>query len=157
MRLRLKAKLTALISLLVLLVVVSTSTVYISNLTHQGMVEVQNKGEYVAQEVYQQARTVLAERPMPAGASPADYQALLLVVQQRLSSDAGLASLIESAVGYSPTLYYLTITDTHGLILVHNDPGEEGDYIAPAPKYSSLMHAGTLQQLQVIYGRAQRL
>ena len=37
MRLSLKAKLTALITLLVLLVVVVTSTVYISNLTRQAL------------------------------------------------------------------------------------------------------------------------
>jgi signal transduction histidine kinase/HAMP domain-containing protein len=152
MRLSLKAKLTALISLLVLLVVVSTSTLYISNLTRQALLEVQNKGEYVAHEVYQQARTVLAEKPMPAGASPADYETLHRLVQERFASDPGLASLIASAVGYSPTIYYLTITDTSGLILVHNDEGEVGNYLTWAPKYSHLMQAGTLRQLQVIYG-----
>jgi signal transduction histidine kinase/HAMP domain-containing protein len=152
MRLTLKAKLIALISLLVLLVVVAISTVYVSNLTVQALLEVQNKGEYVANEVFHQAGAVLAQSRMPAGASPADYEALHRFVQERLSSDPGLASLIESAVGYSPTLYYLAITDTNGLILVHNDEGEIGNYLTPAPKYSHLMQAGTLQQLQVIYG-----
>ena len=42
MRLSLKAKLTALITVLVLLVVVGTSTVYISNLTRQALLEVQS-------------------------------------------------------------------------------------------------------------------
>src|ERR1019366_10708987 len=134
MRLSLKAKLTALISLLVLLVVVSTSTLYISNLTRQALLDVQSKGDYVAHEVYHQAGSVLAAKPMPAGASPADYEALRKVVQERLSTDPGLASLIESAVGYSPTLYYVAITDTNGLILVHNDEGEIGNYLTPAPK-----------------------
>ena len=105
MTLSLKAKLTALITLLVLLVVVATSTVHISNLTRQALREVQGKSEYVASEVYHQARTVLAESRMPAGANPEDFQALRSFVQERLSSDPGLASLMESAVGYSPTRY----------------------------------------------------
>src|SRR5450759_1097962 len=100
MRLSLKAKLTALISLLVLLVVVSTSTLYISNLTRQALLDVQSKGEYVANEVYHQAGAVLAQSRMPAGANPADFEGLRRFVQQRLSTDPGLASLIESAVGY---------------------------------------------------------
>jgi signal transduction histidine kinase/HAMP domain-containing protein len=152
MRLSLKAKLTALISLLVLLVVVSTSTLYISNLTRQALLDVQSKGDYVAHEVYHQAGSVLAAKPMPAGASPADYEALRKVVQERLSTDPGLASLIESAVGYSPTLYYVAITDTNGVILVHNDAVEVGSSLTLAPKYSQLMHAGMLRQLQVVYG-----
>src|SRR5690349_8779661 len=102
MRLSLKAKLTALITLLVLLVVVVTSTVYISNLTRQALLEVQSKGEYVAQEISHRAGAALAGTRMPEGASVQDFQALRNVVQTRLSSDAGMASLMESAVGYSP-------------------------------------------------------
>ncbi len=71
MRLSLKAKLTALITLLVLLVVVVTSTVYISNLTRQALLEVQSKGEYVANEVSHQAGAALAGSHMPEGEKPA--------------------------------------------------------------------------------------
>lgn len=152
MTLSLKAKLTTLIILLVLLVVVATSTVHISNLTRQSLREVQSKSEYVASEVYHQARTVLAESRMPVGANPEDFQALRSFVQERLSSDPGLASLMESAVGYSPTLYYVTITDTDGVILVHNDPGKVGYPLLPAPRYSQLVRAGLLRHLRVIYG-----
>jgi signal transduction histidine kinase len=152
MTLSLKAKLTALIALLVLLVVVATSTVYILNLTRQAMREIHSKGEYVASEVYNQARTVLAQSRMPAGASPEDFQALRSFVQERLSSDPGLASLMESAVAYSPTLYYVTITDTDGVVLVHNDPSKVGYPLLPAPRYSQLVHGGLIRQLGVIYG-----
>jgi signal transduction histidine kinase len=152
MRLSLKAKLTALIALLVLLVVVATSTVYISNLTRQALLGVQSKGEDVANEVYHQARTVLAQSRMPAGANPEDFEALRGFVQERLSSDPGLTSLIEAAVGYSAALYYVTITDTSLVILVHNDPGKVGRPLTPAPRYSQLIRAGPIQQLRVVYG-----
>ena len=98
MRLSLKAKLTALITALVLLVVVVTSTVYISNLTRQALLEVQAKGEYVESEVYHQAHAVLAESRMPEGQDPQDFQSLRSFIQLRLSSDAGLASLMIALV-----------------------------------------------------------
>jgi signal transduction histidine kinase len=152
MTLSLKAKLTALIALLVLLVVVATSTVYILNLTRQALREIHSKGEYVASEVYNQARTVLAQSRMPAGANPENFQALRSFVQERLSTDPGLASLMESAVGYSPTLYYVTITDTDGVVLVHNDPSKVGYPLLPAPRFSQLVRGGLVHQLRVIYG-----
>jgi signal transduction histidine kinase/HAMP domain-containing protein len=152
MRLSLKAKLTALITLLVLLVVVASSAVYISKLTREALSEAQDRGEFVAGEVYHQAYTALAESHMPAGESPADFEALRLFVEQRLSSDSGLASLIESAVGYSAILYYVTITGTDGVILVHNDPEKVNYPLLPAPRFSELMQAGPFEQLRVVYG-----
>ena len=152
MRLSLKAKLTALITLLVLLVVFATASVYISNLTQQALLEVQSKGEYVANEVYHQARTVLAQSRLPAGTNPSDFEQVRSFVQSRLAGDAGLTSLIESAVGYSATLYYVAITGTDLRVLVHSDPGEVGQPFTPAPAYRQLLHAGLVRQLRVIFG-----
>ena len=131
MRLSLKAKLTALITLLVLLVVVVTSTVYISDLTRQALLEVQSKGEYVANEVSHQAATALVGSHMPGGENPQDLQALRTFVQTCLSSDPGLKSLMESAVGYLPVVDYVAITDTNLVVLVHSNPDEVGQ-----PSYS---------------------
>jgi len=152
MRLSLKAKLTALISLLVLLVVLATSALYLASLTRQALAEVENKGQYVASEIYQQARRVLAQSRIPAGTDPADTQALRSFVQERLSSDPGVPSQIESAVGYSPTIYYVTITDTERRVMIHSDRQEIGQTFEPAPPYENLMQAGLARQLRVIYG-----
>jgi signal transduction histidine kinase/HAMP domain-containing protein len=152
MRLGLKAKLTGLISLLVLLVVLATSTLYISSLTRQALTEVESKGQYVASEIYHQARSVLAQTRMPVGADPNDPEALRRFVQATLAADRGFTSLLESALGYSPTIYYVTITDTARRVLVHNDPSEMGRRFEPAPPYRDLVRAGLLRQLRVIYG-----
>jgi signal transduction histidine kinase/HAMP domain-containing protein len=152
MRLSLKTKLTALISLLVLLVVLVTSEVYVSHLTRQTLTEVESKGEYVANEIYNQARTILAESRLPTGANPADFRAVRRFIQSRLAADAGLASLMESAVAYSPTLLYVAITDTNQQVLIHSDPGKVGGRTASAPPFQELLHAGLLQQLRAIYG-----
>ena len=152
MRLSLKAKLTALITLLVLLVVVVTSTVYVSNLTRQALQEVQSKGEYVASGVYNQARAVLAQSRMPGGSDPHDFPALRSFVQTRLSSSPGLASDMESAVGYLPIVDYVAITDMNSVILVHSNPDEIGHVLPPAPRFSQLLQHGMLAQLRAVYG-----
>jgi PAS domain S-box-containing protein len=152
MGLSLKIKLTALITLLVLLVVLATSTLYLSRLTRQALREVESRGEYVANEIYHQASTLLSQARMPAGSNPLDPQALRSFVQARLAADAGLSSLLESAVGYSPSIYYAAITDTRRQVMMHNDPGEIGQVMAPAPPFDDLLHAGLLRQLRVIYG-----
>ncbi len=152
MRLSLKAKLTALISVLVLLVVVATASLYLSHLTRQALAEVDSRGRYVANEIYLQAHTVLAQSRLPAGANPADPETLRAFVQSHLSTDTGLASLLDSAIGYTPTLYYVAITDTDYHVLVHNDPSEVGQRFNPAPPYQELLQAGLIEQLRVIYG-----
>ena len=142
MRLSLKAKLTALITVLVLLVVVVTSTVYISNLTRQALSDVQSKGEYVANEVSHQAGAALAGSRMPEGESPQDLQALRSVVQKQFSSDPGLKSTMESAVGYLPVVDYVAITDTNLGVLVHSNPDEVGHRLTPAPPFSQIVQGG---------------
>src|SRR5258708_6610805 len=124
MRVSLKSKLTALISFLVMLVVLATSTLYISSLTRQNLTEIRDRGKYVANEVYNQARSVLAQSRMPAGANPDDPQELRRFVQETLNSDPGLASLMDSAIGYSPTIYYVAITDGDLNTLLHSNPDD---------------------------------
>jgi signal transduction histidine kinase len=152
MRLSLKAKLTALITALVLLVVVGTSTVYISNLTRQALLEVEAKGQYVASEVYHQADTALAGSRMPEGENPQNLQALRSVVQTQLSSDLGLKSLMESAVGYSPVVDYVAITDTNLAVLVHSNSEEVGHHLTPAPPFSQILRGGMVRQLRTVFG-----
>lgn len=152
MRLSLKAKLTALISFLVWTVVLATSTLYLSSLTRQALAEVESRGQYVANEIYHQARTVLAEVHMPPGSDPANPQELRHFVQATLAADRGLSSLIESAIGYTPTVYYVTITDSERVAMVHNDSDEVGRKFEPVPPYEDLIHSGLIAQLRVIYG-----
>ena len=152
MRLSLKAKLTALITLLVLLVVVVTSTVYISHLTRQALLDIQSKGVYVANEVYDQANTALKGSYMPEGVNPQDLQALRDVVQARLASDPGLKSGMESAVAYFPFVDYVAITDKYFNVLAHSTPEEVGHHHTPAPLYTDLVSAGMLRQLSAVYG-----
>jgi len=154
MRVSLKVKLTALISFLVLLVVLVISTLYLSSLTRQALLEVEVKSEYVARGVYNQARSVLAQSRLPTGTNPADFQQLRRFVQKKLAADRGLASQMQSAVGYLLTVYYVAITDTDRNVLIHNDPGETGRPFTPAPPFEDLLGRSVFGQLRAIYGPA---
>lgn len=152
MRLSLKAKLTALIGLLVLVVVLAISALYLSILTHESLAEVGRWGGFVADEIYHQAQTVLAQSHLPPGVQPTDTQAVLQFIHTRLAQDPNLNSTIESAVGYSPTTYFATITDTNRVILAHNDPTQIGTVFTPAPHFDQLLRSSIFHQLSVIYG-----
>ncbi len=152
MRLSLKAKLTALVSFLVWLVVLATSSLHLSSLTRQALREVESRGEFVAQEVYHQARTALAEARPPLGTDLQDPEQLRQFVESTLAADRGLRSVVESAIAYSPTIYYVALSDPRNRIMLHNDPAEAGRPIARVPPYRELMQSGLIPQLQAIYG-----
>jgi signal transduction histidine kinase len=156
MKFSLKAKLTAVITWLVMLVVLISSSLYLSHLIRLALVGVETKGEYVANEIYHQASTALAQSRLPAGTDPSNLHQVRRFIQARLAADQGLSSLMESAIGYSATLYYVAITDSDHQILIHSDLDMIGKRLAPSPQpFSSLLNAGLVRQLRVIYGRPQ--
>jgi PAS domain S-box-containing protein len=155
MKVSLKSKLTALISILVLLVVVAISSLYLSSLTRQTLEDVRSRGKYVADQTYHQARTVLEQTRIPPDVDANDPHQVRGVVRETLATDAGLNSLIEAEVGYSPTIYYVALTDARGNAIVHSDPDQIGQELAPAQDFDSLMQAGLIRQLRVIYGQPQ--
>lgn len=152
MRLSLKAKLTALISVLVLIVVLAASSLYVASLTEQALADVEGRAQYVAYENYNQARSVLAQSRMPADANPDDPEAVRGFVAVTLARDEGLASLMEAGIGYIPSIYYVTITDVERRVIVHTDPQEVHRQYQAAPAFSDLVQAPLTRQLRVIYG-----
>jgi len=152
MRLSLKAKLTALISLLVLAVALAASTLYVSTLTHQALADAEGRGEYVASATYNQARDALAQARLPAEIDPNDPEAVRIFVQSTLALDRGLATAMESAVGYSPTIYYVAITDIEGRVAVHTDPEQVRRPYQRAERFHELVTDRLFSQLRVIYG-----
>lgn len=154
MKLSLKAKLTALISVLVLIVALAVSSLFVASLTRQGLAEIEGHGQYVANETYNQARHALAEARLPAEINPNDPEAVRIFVQSRLAADRGLASVMESAVGYSTTIYYVAITSPEHRVAVHSDPEAVGQTFRPAPPFHDLVRAPLARQLRVIYGPA---
>ncbi|MGH9451381.1 MAG: ATP-binding protein [Terriglobia bacterium] len=152
---RLKVKLTALISVVVLVLVLGVSTIYLLSFVRQTLRNVQQISDYIRDETYTRARAVVAATRIPPYVDPKNMVEVRAFLRVRLSQDAGLLSLMQSAVSYSPTIDYVALTSTDGVVLAHNDPSLIGQTLASAANLSLLLHAGLIDQLRLIYGPPQ--
>jgi signal transduction histidine kinase len=156
MRLSLKTKFTLATSVLVLAVVTLVSGLYLARLTRQALRQRDDLARFVAQQAFlacQKGLSDAAERgESPASQSPDDVRRY---VRRTFDNSSTLNSLMESAVGYSPTIYEITITDGDGIVLVSSDPSLRDQKVAVRPEIDSLVRAGFFQQLRTLYGPPQ--
>src|SRR5881394_2219248 len=113
-KLRLKTKLVIAATSMVAAVVAVLSFFYISQVLKQQVDYTFQSGEFVALEVFDSARESLSTDFTNARgdvSSPAFQQSF---ISESLQSDPGLNSLMQSIVGYSPTIYDVAITDLSG-------------------------------------------
>src|ERR1700722_6761633 len=156
MRLSLKTKFTLATSLLVLAVVAVVSALYLGRLTSQILHQADDRARFVAQQVFLACQNALAEAAetghAPVSTNPDDVREY---VGQTLDNSSPLNSLIESAVGYSPTIYEITISDKNGAVLVSSDSSQRGQKSPVRPSVDSIVHAGFIRQLRILYGPPQ--
>ena len=156
MRLSLKTKFTLAISLLVLAVVTAVSALYIARLTRQTLRQADERARFIAQQVFLACQNALADAA-ERGESPASLSAADLREYARRTFDnsSSLNSVIESAIGYSPLIYEITISDRDGVVLVSSDAELRGEKVPVRPGVSSLVRGGFFQQLRTLYGPPQ--
>src|ERR1700722_2831609 len=156
MRLSLKTKFTLATSLLVLAVVAVVSALYLGRLTSQILHQADDRARFVAQQVFLACQNALADAAetgeAPRSLNPDDVREY---VRRVLDNSSPLNSLIESAVGYSPTIYEITISDKNGIVLVSSDASQRGQKIPARPSADSLVRGGFIQQLRALYGPPQ--
>ncbi|MGH9699803.1 MAG: sensor histidine kinase [Candidatus Acidiferrales bacterium] len=156
MRLSLKTKFTIATSLLVLAVVTLVSGLYIGRLTRQVLHQADDRARFVAQQAFLACQNALAEAAergeAPASSSPQDLREY---VRQTLDGSSTLNSLMESAVGYSPTIYEISISDRDAVVLVSSDASLRGQKLPQRPSVTSLVRAGFFEELRSLYGPQQ--
>ena len=156
MRLSLKTKFTLATSLLVLAVVAVVSGLYLGRLTSQVLHQADDRARFVAQQVFLACQNALADASetgrSPRSAQPEDIREY---VRTTLDNSSPLNSLIESAVGYSPTIYEITISGDDGAILTSSDSSKRGQKAPVRASVDSLVHGGFIQQLRTLYGPPQ--
>jgi signal transduction histidine kinase len=155
MRVSLKAKLTALISALVLVVVVAISGLYCLGLVEHTLDDVASHAGDLTRQVYDQSREAIAQGRMPAGMDPSDPAQLRKFAQDVLNGDRGLVSSIQTANIYSQSFEYVGITDDTGYVILHNDPNEVGRVQPPARSFDALRNARLYRQIEAFYGPPQ--
>ena len=156
MRLSLKTKFTLATSLLVLAVVTVVSGLYLGRLTSQVLRQADDRARFVAQQVFLACQNALAEAA-ETGHGPRSSQEddVLDYVRQTLDNSSPLNSLIESAVGYSATIYEITISDKNGNVLVSSDASQRGQKVPVRPRAATLVGASFIEQLRTLYGPPQ--
>ena len=156
MRLSLKTKFTLATSLLVLAVVAVVSGLYIARLTRQTLRQADDRAHFVADQIFLACKNSLtdaaARGDAPASNQPADLRAY---VQRALDNSNTLNSVMESAIGYSPTIYEITISDRDGVVLVSSDASLRGQKIAQRPPVYALVRGGFFEQIRTLYGPPQ--
>ncbi len=153
MQLRLRTKITLTTALLVLAVVALVSVLYVATLTREVIRQADDSARFLAQMVFLQAQHALAdagrEGETPASESSADLHEY---VRKALDENDGLTSLIDAAVGYSLTIYEVTIIDRDGTALVSSDASLPGRPVLRAANLKELASSSFFEQLGVLYG-----
>ena len=152
MRVRLKTKLVLAISGMVVAVVATFSTIYISRTVRQAVTNAQDDAKFVGHEVFQLTRDALQERFSDSGIDFDNPEAVHSAVEGALRKDSGLKSLLQSVIGYSPTIYDVAIVDAEGRALLHTDAEQIGKVIPERQELSSVVNGSFRRQMEVVFG-----
>jgi PAS domain S-box-containing protein len=153
MRLRLKTKFTLTTALMVLTVVALVSVVSVAALVRQTFRNLDERAQYVARLILDQAHHSLEDAAArgltPASESDADIEAY---VRDVLRKDSGMTAALAAAVGYSPTIYEVSLVDRDSVALVSSDPELAGHLRLPRARLETLTQFDFIEQLRVLYG-----
>jgi PAS domain S-box-containing protein len=155
MRLRLKTKLVLAISVMVFALVTTLSSIFVTQLLESRINAEAQQGEQQAQEIVHSAQDALQADLSSTRVDLENLEAVNQAVAEALQSDAGVNSVMESIVGYSPVVYDAAIVDAKGVALMHTNPNEVGKVQEPRPEFKSLQFGGIRRQIEFVYGKAQ--
>jgi PAS domain S-box-containing protein len=156
MQLRLRTKLTLIMTSLVLLVVAALSAVFVAQLFELVLQQTDKRTHEIANQVFEQARRALAEAAerglRPASSEPDDIEDYVL---KAFKMSEGLRAQLKAAKVDTPSIYEVSITNNDGKVLVSTDESLRGKFIARRTKISQLTQRGFLHQAKVLAGPPQ--
>lgn len=141
LRLSLRAKEGLAIAALVGLAVVIATGVHLVTVARLGMDEAAGTGALLARQLFLQGSRALAG----ARGAPAEV----------LRRDPGMRALLDSMVGYSPTVVYAAITDPDGRALVHSDRAQVRRHLPPRETLEAVARGSALDLLRTLAGPSQ--
>jgi PAS domain S-box-containing protein len=156
MQLRLRTKLTLIMTGLVLLVVAVLSAVFVAQLFEQVLQQTDKRTVEIANQVFEQARRALTEAAArglrPASNDPNDINEY---VQKAFRTSEGLRAQLKAAKVDTPAIYEVSITNNDGKVLISTDESLTGKFLARRTKISQLTQRGYLHQAKVLAGPPQ--
>jgi len=152
MQLRLRTKLTLVMTSLVFLVVAVLSVVFLGQLLQQVLQETDKNARDMAHNVFigvQNAITDAAHRDLrPYSTSPDDIHDY---VRHALEINEGLQAQL-AAADRSSLIYEVSITDEQGIVLISSDKNLQGTFLARRTPMTQLVQRGLLHQVKVLRG-----
>ncbi len=152
MQLRLRTKLTLVMTGLVLLVVVVLSGVFVAQLLEQVLQQTDKRTHEIAHQVFEQAQRAItdaaSEGLRPISDDPDDMHEY---VWQAFKINEGLRAQLKTAKE-TPSIYEVSITDQAGMVLVSTDESLPGKLLPRRLPLSQLTQSNTLHQVKVLAG-----
>ncbi|MGC0772689.1 MAG: ATP-binding protein [Candidatus Acidiferrum sp.] len=155
MQLRLRTKLTMVMTGLVLLVVTAMSGVYLAQMLQQVLHQSETRAQEIAEFTFDQISAALkdaaAQGWRPESNSPDDTRDY---VAYALGASEGLRAQLKSAI-QSPSIYEVSITDQNGQVVISSDPALSGKHLADRAPLAQLVQRNFLHQVKVLRGAPQ--
>jgi PAS domain S-box-containing protein len=152
MQLRLRTKLTLVMTGLVLLVVAAVSGVYFAQLLQQVLDQSDKRAKEIATSTFDQIRGALrdaqAQGWRPESNSLEDVRDYVMYA---LSSSQGLQAQLKAAME-SPSIYEVSISDSQGTVLASTEDSLRGKFLPRRPPLSQLTQRGLVHQVKVLGG-----
>ena len=154
MQLRLRTKLTLVMTSLVLLVVAVLSGVFLDQLLQQVLEEMNEHSVALAKQALIQAQSALNDArdrgQRPFSSNPEDIHDY---VRHSFEINEGLLAQLKAAKDYPPLLE-LSVVDTDGIVLISSDKSLPGKFEVRRPPLSQLVQRGFLHQIKVLRGES---
>jgi len=156
MQLRLRTKLTLVMTGLVLLVVAVLSVVFVGQLVDQALLEIDKRTTDVAQQLFEQAQRALTDAAesglRPASNNPEDIHDY---VRRAFEMSDNLHAQLKATKGIR-LIYEASITDQEGNVLVSSDESLQGKFLARRAPIAQLTQRGYLHEARVLAGPPRR-
>jgi signal transduction histidine kinase len=136
MRVSLKTKQVAGVTVLVGIAVIGVSVIHLASFMRVSLEESRSRGELLANAIFQRARDVVV--------GPGDPYELL-------RTDPGIRSLLQSSIAYSKNVTYAAIVDASGVAIAHAFPSQEGRLVPPQDNLAALLEETAFAQFEAIY------
>jgi PAS domain S-box-containing protein len=152
MQLRLRTKLTLVMSGLVLLVVAAVSGVYFAQLLQQVLDQSEKRADEIAHGTLYQISVALADAKsqgwLPESNAPEDIRDY---VSYALGASQGFQAQLQQASRESG-VYEVSIIDHEGKVLASTDKSSVGKFALPRSPLTQLTRRGFLHQVKVLWG-----
>lgn len=135
MRVSLRARQTAAVTLLIALAMTALSVQHLANLARVGLEDSRGIGDLIGRMIYQRAREAIA-----TGGDP-----------EALRTDQGIRSILESTAVYGRNVTYAAVVDNESRAIAHSFPAAQGQKIEAGENLAGVLDRGTLAQIRTIY------